>query len=70
LVVVHHEKIDVLAQRKRVRTNLLALNSSGLTVLGGLLSSLALLEESLRDQDLLSGWCGSVRTQQTTVSLA
>jgi malic enzyme len=37
-------------------TNLLALNGSGLALLGGLLRLLALLEKRLRDEDLvLSG---------------
>lgn len=51
-----------------VNAYLLALNSGDLAILDGLLSSLALLEERLGDQDLFSGGRSSVETKQTTVS--
>lgn len=53
---------------KRGSANLLALNSSGLALLSSLLGSLALLEERLGDQDLLSGWCSAVGTNNNVSS--
>lgn len=63
MVVVHHRRSRRLpTEREEGVANLLALNSSGLALLSSLLRSLALLEERLGDQDLLSGWCSAVGT--------
>ena len=49
-------------KERRELANLLALNGSGLALLGSFLRSLALLQQRLGDQDLLGGWCSAMGT--------